>query len=314
MTEINSIERDVLIIGGGPAGLSASLWCADMGLRSVVLDRSPELGGQLLRIYNPIKNHIGFETENGRELSGRFLESFKHVEHEHFVGIEIADLDIDSMSLTIADNRRFIGRAIVAATGVRRRSLGVEGETRFAGKGILDSGARQRKSAAGKRVAVIGGADAAVENALMLAEFAEKVILIHRGPELTAREEFVRRVIENPRIETRFNAVVRGFSGDQSLDTIELLDRATETAEDIAVDLAVIRIGVTPNSELLRGKIELDEAGYAFVNSHYETSASAVYAIGDLSNPTAPTISGAVGSAATAVKSVNAYFAARRFL
>lgn len=310
MTEHGSVERDVLIMGGGPAGLSASLWCTELGLSSVVLDRSPELGGQLLRIYNPVKNYIGIESENGRALRDRFLESFKHVEHEHLIGAEIYDLDVDSMSLKLADGRVFNGRAIIAATGVRRRSLGIEGETRFAGNGILDSGAGQRKSAAGKCVAVIGGGDAAVENALILAEFAEKVILIHRGPVLSAREEFIRRSTENAKIETRFNTLVRAFEGDKTLDTITLFDRLTETTEDVAVDLAVIRIGVEPNSELFRGKIHLDDAGYVLVNSRGETSTPGIYAVGDLADPIAPTISGAVGSAATAIKSIKASFSA----
>ena len=299
-----TIAKDVLIVGGGPAGLSASLWCADLGLSSVVFDRSSHLGGQLLRIHNPITNYIGLESVDGRELRDRFMLSFAGIDHEHHSGSEVVNVDTETLSVSLADDRLYKGRAIVIATGVRRRTLGVPGELEFAGKGILDSGAKERRSAAGKRVAVIGGGDAAAENALMLAEFAEKVVLIHRGPRLSARDEFLKPSFSHPKIEIRLNTTVTGFNGDQTLEKIGIEGRTNGSAEDLALDLAVIRIGVQPNTEFLGGQIELDHAGYAIVTRTCETSNAGVYAVGDVSNASSPTISTAVGTGATASKAI----------
>lgn len=287
----------VLIIGGGAAGISAAIWCADLGLTATLVERS-EIGGQLHWIHNRITNYPGVVAENGKVLNDRFrssLDSYSinahRAEIRRFAALDLSCIDADGSKLS-AD-------AIIIATGIRRRTLDVPGEQSFVGRGILGSGSRDRKEVAGKRVVVIGGGDAAAENALILAEYADHVHLIHRGSSLSARDEFRTAVEGHDRIEIILSTHIRAFYGQEHLETIELSNR-----QSIDIDHAVIRVGVEPNSDRFAGQIELDDRGYLLVDGECRTSAEMVYAIGDVANPVAPTIATAVGMAATAVKSI----------
>ena len=306
MTEKSATEKEVVIVGGGPAAISAAIWCADLGLKAVIIERSSELGGQLLNIHNHIRNYPGLDCENGRDLRDLFVRSLTGFSAECVLGAEISEICTRNKLVMLRDGRSFQGKALIIASGVRRRELGVTGEDRFAGKGLLESGARDPRVAMGKRVAVVGGGDAAVENALLLSEFADQITLIHRGPKLSARSEFTARAQNHAKIEILLDTTVQAFNGGTAVEEVELLNSQSKSATRLSVDLAIIRVGVVPNTELLRGKIDLDPAGYAIVNTCCETSVPGIYAIGDVANPSAPTIAGAVGTGATAAKTINA--------
>lgn len=291
----------MIIIGGGPAGLSALLWCADLGLHPILIEKAPETGGQLLSIYNKITNYPGLLCENGRDLRDRFMESLAGVEYSHILDAEVTQIDVEAKRVELADGREIEAQALIIATGVRRRKLGVKGENKFAGKGILESGTKDPSLAAGKRVAVIGGGDAALENALLLSQFAEKVFLIHRGEKLSARSEFIDEALAHHRIEYRPNTIIHAFRGGDRLEKLEL-EKTLGKSKFLEVQLALVRIGVLPNTDLVKNKLEVDKKGYVVVNNRYETSVGGIFAIGDVANPTAPTISTATGTAAIAVK------------
>src|SRR5687767_11577900 len=189
MTEINP-SADVLIIGAGPAGMSAAVWCVDLGLNSIVLEKEVEAGGQLLRIYNPVTNYLGLETANGREMLDHFLRTLKKAGPQICLTSAIAEIDPASLSAATTAGDRLKARAVIIATGVRRRKLNLPGEEIFAGKGIIDSGSNEKEQARGKTVVIAGGGDAALENALILAEFASQIYVVHRGPRFRARREF----------------------------------------------------------------------------------------------------------------------------
>src|SRR5918911_94378 len=217
---------DVIIIGAGAAGLSAALWCDELGLDALVLEAEGEVGGQLLRVYNSVSNY----------------------------------------------------------------------------RGVLESGVRDRDEYAGQDVCVIGGGDAAAENALLLSEVCPTVTLVHRGPALRARREFVERLRANHCITVFKEAVVRRIMGGERVEAVEILRGGAIKPFQMAVRGVLIRIGVEPNTELFREQVHMDERGYIVVTGEQETSAGNVFAVGDVSNPLAPTISGAVGAGATAAK------------
>ena len=173
--------HDVFIIGAGPAGLSAALWCDELGLDTLVLEQNQEVGGQLVSIHNPIENYLGARAANGRELRDRFAEQTKDCDFDLWTNVEIDSVDLKARRITLHTGESLQAIAIIIATGLRRRQLGIPGETDFAGRGIIESGARDRNLFAGKDVCVIGGGDAAVENALLLAEVCPTVTLVHRG-------------------------------------------------------------------------------------------------------------------------------------
>lgn len=303
MHKIAGTKRRVTVVGGGAAGMSSVVWCADLGLRPVLIEKSGNLGGQLHWIHNRVTNYPGIVAENGAELISRFAETLEITSYEVLKSV-VVDIDVGDRSVRVADGTRVESDGLIIATGVRRRKLAIDGEERYAGKGILESGSRDRELTSGMRVAVVGGGDAAFENAIILSEFADKVYLIHRSDKFSARPDFATAAIENPRIEIRTNTNVQSLIGGDSLAAIELYDRAADLTEVLNVDFILLRIGVQPNTEILHGKLDLDANGYVIVNSLCETSARGVFAIGDVANPKAPTIAGAVGGGATAAKSL----------
>ena len=186
MTRKNA-EPDVIVVGAGPAGLSAAMWCAELGMSAAVFEKEAEAGGQLLRIFNPVTNYIGITAAGGRELRDIFVGTYSAKGPQPEFSAEISEIDTEARSVTAGNGRQMSARALVIATGVRRRRLSVPGEALLTGKGVFVSGSRDRESARGKTVVIVGGGDAALENALILAEFAKKVYVVHRRAEITAR-------------------------------------------------------------------------------------------------------------------------------
>lgn len=300
----NDQKLDVVIIGGGPAGLTASLWCRDLGLRSMTFEAGARPGGQLHRIYNPINNYPGILADSGDDLYDRFTSNIASLDEDIFCGRTVVEIDTDDLTVITHGGEELSARALVLATGVRRRKLGIPGEDEFVGRGILGSGAKERRTAAGRVVAVVGSGDAALENAVILSEHAERVIVIHRRKELSARPSFVEQAAARSNVEFVAEAEVTAITGGESVNKIELIDRAAGRETTLDIDMLLIRIGVEPNSDLLKGKAELDNAGYVRVDSLGRTSLPWIYAIGDLANPVSPTIVSAAGSGATAIKAI----------
>lgn len=296
---------DLIIIGSGAAGLSAALWCDDLRLRCVVLERRAETGGQLHWIHNPIPNHLGTnEVASGRELHDIFAAQLAKRDVSIKTNAEVARVDAKARIVTLASGEEIVARNIVLATGLRRRTLGIPGETEFWGRGVRASGTRDRRLLAGRRVCVVGGGDAAVENALLLAEVCPQVWLVHRGAGLRARPEFLTRLAAEKRIELRLATRLTHIFGELSVEGVELQrgENGNVELERLPVDSVLVRIGYEPNTELVHGQVDLDAAGYARVTHEHETSVRDVFAIGDISNPHAPTISGATGAGATIAK------------
>ncbi len=305
------IDADIIIIGGGPAGMSAALWCSELGMSSILIEKERHFGGQLNRIYNPIENYLGVKCANGAEMLEQFEQSITSRNFERITGIEVTGLDAKEKTVELADGRKLSSRAIILATGVRRRRLNIPGEVEFLDKGILESGSRERESVAGKRVVIIGGGDAAAENALILAEFADRIYIVHRRQKLSARSEFTKQIEAEPKIELIANAVAEEISGHESVKFVTIKN-ADGSGQKIETDYVLIRVGIEPNTELVRGQADLDERDYVIVDDICRTSVELFYAIGDVANPTSPTIATATGMGATAVKSAFALLKAAK--
>jgi len=297
---------DVLIIGAGPAGLSAALWCDELGLDTLVLEQNEEVGGQLLSVYNPIDNYLGLHAENGRELRDRFSRQIQDCDFDLWTNVEIESIDLRAKRVRLRSSEELQSIAIIIASGLRRRELGIPGEAEFVGRGIIESATRDRQSPAGKDVCVIGGGDAAAENALLLAEVCPTVTLVHRNKKLRARREFAERLHTNHCITVFPESVVHRIIGNDRVEAVEIERAGAIKPFQMAVQGVLIRIGFEPNSELFRDQIDLDERGYLIVNAAQETNVTNVFAVGDVSNPMAPTISSAVGAGATAAKGIAA--------
>jgi thioredoxin reductase (NADPH) len=299
-----SFDADVIIIGAGPAGLSAATWCVELGLDTIIFEKEAEPGGQLLRIFNPVTNYLGLETANGSDLRDHFLRTFESRKPVTRLSAEIAEIDSVARSIVTTGGDRLTARSLIIATGVRRRRLNVPGEEIFKGKGIIDSGSNEKEKAENKRVVIVGGGDAALENALILADFASKVYVVHRRSDLSARSAFIEKAKLNPKIEFRLETVVNAIKGGSKIESVELTNLTNGKTEDLPAEIVLVRIGVEPNTNILKGLIDLDPKGYIQINSNCETSSTGIFAIGDAANPAAPTISTATGTGATAAKAI----------
>lgn len=295
--------HDVIIIGSGPAGLSAAFWCEELALDTLVLEQAEQVGGQLHRVHNPIGNYLGLKTRNGQELLELFTKDVDEADFDLWTAVSIDSVDLKAKRISLQSGENLQSIALVIATGVRPRQLGVPGEKEFIGKGMIESGTRDRHLFAGKDVCVVGGGDAAVENALLLAEVCPTVTLVHRGKRLRARRELAERLQSTHCITVFTESVLTRIIGDEDqVVAVEVLRKQGLKPFQIAVRGVLIRIGVEPNTELFKDQLEMDEKGFIAVNSVQETSVPMVFAVGDVSNPLAPTISSATGAGATAAK------------
>lgn len=294
---------DVVIIGGGAAGLSAGLWCDELGLKTLLLEESAEIGGQLWRVYNPIENHLGAENiGNGRELQEKFAAQIAKRKFPVRTKNKVIAIDFAAKQVTLDSGEQLFAKFLILATGVRRRKLNVLGENDFRADGWLESGTRDSHLVAGKTVAIIGGGDAAAENALILAATAAKIYLIHRRREFRARAEFLDKIKQNSRVTVLTATKVLQIIGGDKITALKLQSDDLSEPFEIATNAILLRIGVEPNSELFRNQLETDSDGYVKINNYGETNMRDVFAIGDVANPLAPTVSSAVGMGATAAK------------
>lgn len=293
---------DVIIIGGGAAGMSAALWSAELKLNALLLESKKELGGQLHIVHNPIENHLGATAENGKELSRIFLKQLKKRQFKLRLNAKVTKVNFKTKTVYLEDGNTFLARAIVIATGVKRRQLGIKGEEKFQNKGILESGKLDAEKVKGKTVCIVGGGDAALENAEILAKTAAKVYVIHRRKDFRARPEFIKKAKNNKKVEILMETSVVEILGEKKIEALELKTIAKTETYILPIDAILIRIGVSPDTAMFQRKLRLDAGGYIEINSNCETNIKNVFAIGDAANPIAPTVSSAVGMGATAAK------------
>lgn len=296
---------DVMIIGGGPAGLSAAIWCADLGLKSVLFDEGMEFGGQLGWTFNEIRNYPGFPSITATDLRSRLVNQVASGTTV-LIAERVTSVNLAARSAVIEDGRTFVARSVIIATGVRRRRLGLRGEEELLGRGILQSGVGSRQEVNGRHVVIVGGGDAALENAVILSESGARVTLVHRGTAFRARRDFVDAARRNESISFSLSAEVSSILGDERFHGVELFHPSSDERSRVEADFLLIRIGTQPNTEMFARQIEMDARGYIRVAADTSTSVPGVYAIGDAAFPVSPTISTAVGTAAIAVKMIEA--------
>ncbi|HXF43435.1 MAG TPA: FAD-dependent oxidoreductase [Pyrinomonadaceae bacterium] len=296
-----SNEYDTAIIGAGPAGISAAIWCSELGLNSILIEKNRFVGGMLLNVFNPIANYPGLTLENGEKLARLLENNLKQSNCGLELNCEVTEVDWKNRAIITGSDKSIKCRVLIFAAGTRRKTLNVKGEKELLGKGILMSAKRDGKKASDAVAAVIGGGDAALENALILSEFADKVFLIRRRTDFSARKDFVDKVTQSRKIVILENTQVLEFCGKDRLEYIKLKSDK-KGIYDLEVNYAVVRIGFQPNSELLKELVETDSKGYIITNNLWQTSVGEILAIGDVACPVSPTIATAVGAGATAAK------------
>jgi thioredoxin reductase (NADPH) len=273
----------VLIVGSGPAGLTAALYTARANLRPIVIE-GVEAGGQLM-LTTEVENYPGFPTGIlGPELMGKMREQAGHFGAE-FVTADVTKVDLAGPPFRAwVDDEEYTGKAMIIATGAKARMLGLPSERQYLGRGVSTCATCDGFFYRGRDLAVVGGGDSAIEEATFLTRFATKVTIVHRRDRLRASKVMQDRAFANSKIEFAWNSVVTDVLGDQTVAGVRLQDVRTGAERVLPVAGVFVAIGHTPNTELFAGQLELDQAGYVVTPSPPSTATSVdgVFASGDV--------------------------------
>jgi len=294
-------QFDIIILGGGPAGLSAAVYAARSAAKVAVIDISM-FGGQPSN-YLELENYTGFKKVGGYELMEQFEEHADMFGVEKFPMEEIQSVDLNSEIKTVTTlNGVFKAKAIIIATGAQPKKLGVAGEKEFVGRGVSYCAVCDGAFYKEKVVAVVGGGNAAVEEAMYLTRFADKVYLIHRRNELRADKIVQERAFKNEKLEFIYDTVVKEIQGDDLVKKAVIENVKTGEVKDLEINGIFPYIGFTPNVELFNGQVEQDNNGFIVTDDKMQTNVKGVYAIGDVrTTPLRQVITAAADGAVAAV-------------
>ena len=273
---------DVIIVGGGPAGLAAGLYCKRSGLKTVLVEKGM-LGGQLA-ISKEVENYPGIEGGTGFDLA----EKMAH--HARAFGLEVLQEEAESVTtgpgphtVRLTNGREFRSVCLILALGGMARKLGVPGESEYFGSGVSYCATCDGFFFRDKTVAVVGGGDSAAEEAIHLARITKKVHLIHRRDSLRAGKMLQKRLCSEPKIECVWNTVVREIRGkDRMVNGLALENTKSGQKSELAVDGVFIRVGFYPNNQLIPDAIRMNDRGYVVTDEKCETSVPGIFAVGDL--------------------------------
>lgn len=322
---------DVIIIGSGPAGLSASVYAKRAGLHALTIEKSPMSGGQVLNTYE-VDNYLGLPGINGFDMGMKFRE------HADRLGCEFRTADVLSVSkepeeekilkaasvsvepeetafaamppqsfAVETDEGIFRAKAVVAAMGAVHARLGIPGEEKFSGRGVSYCATCDGAFFRGRVTAVIGGGDVAVEDAIFLARGCEKVYLIHRRGELRAAKILQEEVKSLSNVEILWDTVAEEVEGSEQVEGLLLKNVRTGERRKLSVDGVFVAVGILPDSGILKEIVDCDEKGYVIAGEDGVTSMPGIFAAGDIRTKPLRQIVTAVADGATAIQSVQEY-------
>jgi thioredoxin reductase (NADPH) len=299
---------DVVIVGGGPAGLAAGLYTARMDLKAVLLDRGP-LGGQLLNT-ELVEDYPGFESILGADLALKMGDHARKfgLEVRDFEPVKEIDVEGDHKIVRLENGEELRTRALIIAAGGLPRYLEVPGEKEFWGRGVSYCAVCDGAFFKGQELAVVGGGDAAVEEGDFLTRYASRVYILHRRDQFRAQPILLDRARANPKIEFVTDAHVKAIEGDGKVRGVRY-ERHGQVAE-LPVGGVFIFIGFVPNSRLLKVHVDHDEAGYILTDRNMQTSVPGIWAVGDVRAQLTKQIATAVGDGTTAAVAASAYVSA----
>lgn len=275
------MSYDVVVLGGGPAGLTAGMYASRARLSTVLVEKTYP-GGQLMMCEN-IENFPGFEGGPGHSL-GEVLRGQAEKFGMQTIITEVERVDLLGLEkvLYTADKHEIRGKTVILSLGASPRRLGVPGEGEFLGQGVSYCAVCDGAFFQGKKLAVVGGGDTAVEDSVFLTRYASSVHIIHRRDKLRAQKIIQERALANPVINVYWNSVLKRIGGTDKVDHIILQDVTTNEETRMAVDGVFVLIGNDPNTKMLEGQIKLDENGYIITDEEMRTNVPGVFAAGDV--------------------------------
>jgi thioredoxin reductase (NADPH) len=301
---------DLIIIGSGPAGLSAAVYAKRAGLNMLVIEKNPVSGGQIIDTYE-VDNYLGIPGVNGFDLAMKFREHADKLGAE-FVSATVTAVELKSegsdtkapVYTVKTDNGDFDTHTIILATGAHHSKLGIPGEEEYIGKGVSYCATCDGAFYRGKVTAVNGGGDVAVEDAIFLSRFCSKVYLIHRRDELRATKVLQDELFGLENVEVIWDSVVKEIKGEDKVNCLKIENVKTKEESDLAVDGIFVAIGIHPSTDLFADIVKCDEQGYVIASEDGATSMPGIFVAGDSRKKRLRQIVTAVADGANAVTSV----------
>ncbi len=303
---MKNVDYDLVIIGGGPAGLTAGLYAARARLKVILVEKMV-VGGQIV-ISDWIENYPGFpEGLSGSDLGQRLTEQGKrfglNIENNEAVSVDLSD----PVKTVVLNDRTVTTRTIIIVTGASPKKLGVPGEETFYGKGVSSCATCDAPFFKDRIVAAVGGGDTAVKESLFLTKFVKKVYLIHRRDRLRAEMILQERAFADEKIEIIWDSVLTGIKGLTNVENITVQNVKTKEEKTLSVDGCFIWVGEIPNTKFLADGVKLDKNGFIAADLNMETSVPGVFAAGDVRNTPLRQVATAVGDGAVAAFSAGQY-------
>lgn len=294
---------DVIIIGGGPAGMSSLLWSQRLELHSLLLESQSTLGGQLLSVHNPLIDYLGIPVDNGKQLQAKFVNHLQSMNCNYKCGVEVQDFLLREKRI-ITNQGEYKAHALILALGSKDKRLGIPGESEMIARNEVYSASKDKSLFQGQTVAVIGGGDRALEGAIILANHGAFVLLIHRNEQFRARQEYIKTALQHPNIKIHTNTKILKI-----LSTSQVTGMMIETnaiVQTISVKAVFVRIGVKPQTEAFKDQLKIDSDGYIQTNYLGETSLPNVFAVGDIcTRPLLSCVSYSVAQGTIAAKTIS---------
>ena len=274
------MNYDVIIIGSGPAGLTAAIYTTRADLKTLVIS-GVKWGGQLM-LTTEVENFPGFpEGIMGPDLMQNMRKQAERFDAE-FIGDDFTSADFSSRPFKVSvGDKTYEGKSVIIATGADTKWLGVPGEAEKIGRGVSSCAPCDAAFFRNKKVIVVGGGDSAMEEALVLTKFAISVTLIHRKDSFKASEIMQKRVKENPKIKIQFNSEIVEILGENKVEKVKIKNNKTGEVSEMPIDGIFVAIGHIPNTKLFKD-IEVDEAGFIKIHEHFLTNKEGVFAAGDI--------------------------------
>lgn len=297
---------DIVIIGSGPAGLSAAVYASRAKLESLVIEKAMMSGGQVLNTYE-VDNYLGMPGSNGFDMGMKFREHTESMGAKFLVENVKKIEEIDSNYRIVTEKEEIETKTVIIATGAKHRKLGVLGEENFSGKGVSYCATCDGAFFRNKITAVVGGGDVAVEDAIFLARMCQKVYVIHRRDNFRAAKSLTERLMELENVEIIWDTVVEEIKGEEMVSSILIENKKTGQKEEKKVDGVFIAVGIEPNSAEFKNFVEQDESGYIKSDETGKTDKAGIFAAGDVRTKMLRQIVTAVSDGANAVTSAEKY-------